>query len=191
MFYMFFLIFITLMSFLRLFSVFMHMKWRSDLYGEYPTACGDWAVDNGCTRVQLEGEGCVRAKDIVTENSVIFEDLTDENELNSAISDCIENKDSWKIMSPDNLDSLQSFAPVVHITIGSAFFGFLDDLYIQSQTYRSAPSDEFYHRKLRIQSQLRIGRSDFDKNYDHVKSVLDCLNKAFDNTSTTPAPCSK
>ena len=105
MFYMFFLIFITLMSILRLFSIFMHMRWRSELYGEFPTECGDWAVDNGCTRVQLEELGCVRAKDIVTENSVIFE-LTDENELNSAIADCIENKDSWKIMSPDNLDSL-------------------------------------------------------------------------------------
>ena len=90
MFYTFFLIFITLLSILRLFSVCMHMKWRKELYDEYPKACGDWAADNGCTRVQLEKAECVRAQDIVTENSVIFEDLTDENELNSAISDCIE-----------------------------------------------------------------------------------------------------
>ena len=106
MFYMFFLGFITVLSFLRLFSVFMHMKWRKELYGEFPTECGDWAVDNGCTRVQLEAAGCVRAKDIVTENSIIFEEVTDENELNSAISDCIEGMTDAKIMSPNNLESL-------------------------------------------------------------------------------------
>ena len=63
---------IWLLGFVRLVSLFMRIRWRNDLDGVFPSACGDWAIGDGCTRVTLRDAGCTRPGDIVSENSLVF-----------------------------------------------------------------------------------------------------------------------
>ena len=70
------------------------------------------------------------------------------------------------------------------------FFGFIDDMYMILEPFTGVGSDES-SRLLKIQSQLRMGTLDFDKNYDHVKNILDCMNDTFGNADTPPLPCSQ
>ena len=91
-------------------------------------------------------------------------------------------------MSPEDITSIDtSYDKQIHVTVNSFFFGFIDDLYMVVENYKV---DLPQIAKLSLQSQLRMGSSDFMQNYDHIKIMLDCLNKAYDNSSQTPAPCS-
>ena len=103
-------------------------------------------------------------------------------------------------MSPSDLSELSTPGNLIHVTFNSAIVGFIDDMYIITSRYKpeSAPSTGFeYQRVLKIMSQLRMGWSDLDVNYEHVKDFLDCMNEAFDNHpndeyfgANTPLPCS-
>ena len=81
-------VFIGALSFVRLIALFRRIKWRNDLDDTFPSACGSWAAEHGCTRVTLEESGCVRAKDIPAQNSVIF-DINVDRLLNTQISQCV------------------------------------------------------------------------------------------------------
>ena len=63
-------------------------------------------------------------------------------------------------MSPDDFTSDESFDSLIHVTVNSMFFGFLDDLYIEAQTYPLSEKNP-KRLQLRLQSQLRMGSSDF------------------------------
>ena len=43
-----------------------------------------------------------------------------------------------KLMSPDDLTSLDSFGDVIHVTVNSMFFGFIDDMYIIVNPYQTS-----------------------------------------------------
>ena len=72
-----------------------------------------------------------------------------------------------------------------HVTVNSLIFGFIDDLYMKI--------DVLHEAEITIQSELRMGSDDFDKNYDHVKFVLDCLGEKYpsDPLDHFPKPCSQ
>ena len=63
-------------------------------------------------------------------------------------------------MSPDYFADSIINGQTIHVTVNSFFFGFLDDLYIMSTDGGSE-----VERYLTMQSQLRLGSSDFDQNY--------------------------
>ena len=76
--YVCFIAFICTLAFVRMIALFRRIKWRKDLESdEFPTACGSWAEDNGCTRVTLNKAGCVRTKSLTTDNSVVFDTNVD------------------------------------------------------------------------------------------------------------------
>ena len=87
------------MVIIRLSSIFSRQAWRSDLNGEFPSACGDWAIKDGCTRVAATKDECTRSKDIVSQNSVIFQ-TSDDFWLNEAILECIDGISGGKLMKP-------------------------------------------------------------------------------------------
>ena len=57
------------------------------------------------------------------------------------------------------------------MTFSSALFGFIDDMFMQ--TYYDS---EHGVTVVNIMSQLRIGRSDFGVNTNHVQKMLKCLD---------------
>lgn len=95
-------------------------------------------------------------------------------------------------MSPRDLADSDDNNQLIHVTLNSALFGFLEDMYIISEPYELVTSTESKTvRKLSVQSQIRIGSNDFDQNYEHVNEFLDCLNDTFENSNQQPAPCSQ
>lgn len=73
----------------------------------------------------------------------------------------------------------------MHITFTTGLLGVIDDMFIQTEL--SSTGD---YSVINIMSQLRIGRSDFNVNYDHVDGVLKCLNNELaDSLKQTIRPC--
>lgn len=188
--YICFIVLIGTMSFVRLVSLFRRIKWRNDLDDQFPTACGNWSESHGCTRVTLESAGCTRPEEITKENSLIFQVNVDRL-LNTQIYECVKSIDGAKLMHPSDLNESDENNQLIHVTFNSAIFGFIDDMFIITEVYQPSDPTALESRNLKIQSQLRIGRYDFDQNYEHVKLMLDCLNDTFMNATEKPAPCSQ
>ena len=90
-------------------------------------------------------------------------------------------------MKPSDYASSDSTSTTVHVTVNSFFFGFIDDLYFLTYPYGQQSSQ----RAIKMQSQLRMGKSDFEQNYNHIKTVLDCIDSSDKlKTVANPAPCS-
>ena len=66
------MVIIGLLALIRLSSLLGQSGWRNDLGEAFPSACGDWAEAQGCTRVTLEEAGCTRPDKIEQENSIVF-----------------------------------------------------------------------------------------------------------------------
>ena len=65
-------IFVGFLAIIRIIALTSRMSWRESVNGNFPTACGDWAEANGCTRISLYETGCTRPESIPTENSIVF-----------------------------------------------------------------------------------------------------------------------
>ena len=94
-------------------------------------------------------------------------------------------------MSPRDLTDYGIYETntLIHVSVNSMFFGFIDDMYMIFEPYTGTGSSGT-SRVLKIQSQLRMGSSDFEQSYDHVKKILDCMNDTYGNAETQPLPCS-
>ena len=184
------IVFIGTLAFVRMIALFRRIKWRNSLDDTFPTACGDWAIEHGCTRVTLEQAGCTRPRDIATSNSIVFNVNNVDRLMNSQIAQCIDSIKGAKLMHPGNLSTMDTHNELIHVTFNSAIFGFIDDMFMISNEYLASGATIPISRKLSLQSQLRMGSYDFDQNYDHTKKMIDCLNDTFMNASATPAPCS-
>ena len=159
--YCIFVVMLFLLTFLRIFVLCRRTEWRSDLNDEFPTECGEWAAAAGCTRLVMEKEsmkgGCVKTGDLASEYEIVFE-VDGDKSLNGNIQTCIDNTPGAKLHSPSTIDQIDTLLPQVHVTFQSSFFGFIDDMYIKT-------SDNNLHvgsRTVSMQSQLRLGSSDFD-----------------------------
>ena len=63
------------MSIYRLINLTAHYDWVQEHSNKFPSACGDWAEERGCTRILLEKDQCVSFKgspSIVSETEIIF-----------------------------------------------------------------------------------------------------------------------
>lgn len=180
--------FIGVLGIIRLISLFRRVTWRSNLDDQFPDSCGDWSVPHGCTRVTLQKSGCFREQDIPSQNALIF-NINVDRVLNTQIEQCVNQLEGAKLMHPSDLSSDNSHGSLIHVSFNSALFGFIDDMYMVTQEYLPSGA-KIQQRQLKIQSQLRTGNRDLDVNYSRVKGMLDCLNQTFENSSTTPAPCS-
>ena len=128
-------------------SLLRRDKWRDDLDGKFPSACGAWSENNGCTRVTLEQSGCVRAKSISTENSLIFS-INVDRLLNTQIEQCVDEITGSKLMSPDNLSSRNDYGSLIHVSFNSGLFGFIDDMYMTTEPYVPSGSSEARYLKI-------------------------------------------
>ena len=133
------IIVIGLMGFIRLFALCRRTKWRDDLDGVFPATCGSWAADNGCTRIVLEKTECTRPKDIETQNSIIFNNLVSDSKFYDELEKCIQDLSGAKIMSPDDLSSKDTNT-LIHVSVNSMFFGFIDDMYMVLEPYTGTGS---------------------------------------------------
>ena len=61
-------IFLAFLASLRLAVLLLHKSWRDNITSSntnpFPDACGDWAAKDGCTRLVLETDGCVKTGDL-------------------------------------------------------------------------------------------------------------------------------
>ena len=124
-----FTVLVSFLAVIRIAALSSRSGWRSDQGSSFPEACGSWAEANGCTRVTMKQDGCIRPEKIVSENSLILPTGNDAL-VNSVIAGCIDDLSGAKLMSPDNFASSQQSSQTVHVTVNSFFFGFLDDLYL-------------------------------------------------------------
>ena len=115
----------------RIIGLCSRSSWRKGLDGEFPEACGPWAL-NGCTRVVLPATGCTRAESITYQNTIVLDTNLDLS-LNKAIADCVPEISGAKLMYPDNLSSSKENSQLIHISVTSTFFGFLDDMYMWTE----------------------------------------------------------
>lgn len=96
-------------------------------------------------------------------------------------------------MYPEDIFSDLNIVPYGHVTVNSALMGFIDDFYFSTSVYTPAVGFSG-NRVVSFQSQLRLGSGDFDQNYYHIKTILDCLNTDNALSGITPvgipAPCS-
>ena len=79
----------------------------------------------------------MRTDDINTDNSIVFPATDDKpNDMYKQIVECIPDiSGGAKLMSPSDLTSLDSYNEVIHVTVNSMFFGFIDDMYIIVKPY--------------------------------------------------------
>ena len=183
--YVIFIVLLMCISVLRTMSLIKRSPWRKDLDGQFPEACGKWAI-NGCTRVVLPAQECTRPEDITFQNTIII-DTTLDLQLNKEIADCVGAIGGAKLKSPDNLSTMNTNSQLIHISVTSTFFGFLDDMYMWTEPITVNGKEQRY---IQMQSQLRMGSYDFDQNYYHVKYMIDCINKDYDSHSSSEMPCS-
>ena len=163
--------FLTVIIFLA--RVFTFTSHPSDLVNleQFPGECSDWAVE-GCTRIVLKelgsANGCLRPIDIPTTFNVIFKY---KEGMSKQIEDCANGvKGSKQYFSSPVSETSDSFQYFSHYTVLTAIFGFIDDMYISATT--QAPGQVL----VSAQSQLRIGQSDIEKNYNNLYSFYECLN---------------
>ena len=129
------------MSFVRLVSLFRRIEWRNDLDDKFPTACGSWSEEHGCTRVTLEKAGCTRPEEITKDNSLIFQVDVDRL-LNTQIEECVKTIDGAKLIHPSDLAESDDHDQLIHITFNSAIFGFIDDMFMITEVYQPEPTDK-------------------------------------------------
>lgn len=83
----------------------------------------------------LDKSGCTRADSITTQNSIIFNVNGVDRLLNTQIAQCVDQIKGAKLMSPRDLEDLDTNGNLIHITFNSAIFGFIDDMYMMSNIY--------------------------------------------------------
>lgn len=96
--------FVGFLALARILALNSHSDWIEAMQGNFPSGCGSWAEENGCTRVELRSVGCVRPEQIVDENSVFFSYMDPQSGMNNAIAACISKVPGAKIMYPADLD---------------------------------------------------------------------------------------
>jgi len=125
-------------------------------------------------------DGCVRVEDLVTENI----GFKTNDQLYTMANKCTADLNSVVIEDNDAyLSGAKSLDGPVHVLFQSAIFGFIDDMYLSIDRI----NDE---NVFNIQSELRIGGSDFNQNYYHVIEMVTCLNDVYHKSSSKPLyPC--
>ena len=88
--------------------------------------------------------------------------------LNTQIEQCVYEVNGAKLMSPSDLSSSDEHGFLIHVSFNSGVFGFIDDMYMQTEIYNPSGTKSKLWRKLSIQSQLRTGQSGLGINYDRV-----------------------
>ena len=122
---------LSLMAFVRIFVLSRRVEWRNNLE-EFPTACGDWAAQCGCTRLTLAKEGCVRTGDLATTSTIVLDVGSDDELLNQRIVKCTHNISGAKLHSPSGLRHESNPVGLIHVTFQSTFMGFIDDMFMQT-----------------------------------------------------------
>lgn len=178
---------VVLIFFCRFATELAKLHWRHNI-DTYPTECSDWAVKGGCTRVSIYKDQCVRGDQIIGEYSSTF-NVTQPAGLNAKIAECASRsiKNKLQYPNPRDLSGSVEWQPFIHMTWTSAFFGFVDDVFIE--TYLNTTADPMYS-VVNIQSQLRIGYHDFNANEDHVRRLYKCLNNNLKTEISYISPCS-
>ena len=184
--YAFIVILLLVMAIARFSSLCAKEDFRKNL-SVFPNSCSSWSVDNGCTYVSLYSSQCTRAESIPQTFVNSFINVTPAT-LNQKINTCIDKHAAAKLQSPKSLSSQTNYQGLIHVTWTSALLGVIDDMYIETTPNADLSPDLIV---VNIFSQLRVGKNDFSENYDHVQTMLNCLDKQLPSNFSAFQPCSQ
>ena len=74
-FYIISILLLAFFAYLRICTLSKHKDWRDNVIDSsdpFPTACGDWAAKDGCTRLVLEADGCAKTGNLREEYDIMF-----------------------------------------------------------------------------------------------------------------------
>lgn len=171
---------VFIMAICRFSSLVAHNSWRK-AQTTFPASCADWSIAAGCTYITMTE--CTRGSDIIGSEYTTFS-TNDQAAINKKIAVCANSISGAKLQSPKDLSSLLVAQNLVHVTFSSALFGFIDDMYLQ--TYFDS---EHAVTVVNIMSQLRVGKSDFGVNTNHVQKMLTCLGEQLPGFVVDDPPC--
>ena len=140
----------------------------------FPYECGEWASEGGCTRITTRKDNCTRPEDIPNTYDIVYmggKPNTTQS-LAATLVDCLFTVGVKSIIYPD-VEDIYAYDFYMHVAVTSTFWGFIDDLYIKASTYDPMRRTV----TIQMQSQLRLGKYDFNKNYEHVSNMYQCLTK--------------
>ena len=154
-------------------------------FTNWPQNCASWAENEGCTRIDLNSNQCVRAEDIPTTYHTVFVGAVGYTAV-TAIQNCYDTLPRWGLVygSITITEGQVVGSLFFHVATQSFLWGFVDDIYISAEVYG------INETQIRVQSQQRIGTNDSGKNYDHVTDLLSCFQDNLQIAIGTPMPCS-
>ena len=146
-------------------------------FDTFPSQC---LPEPGCSRVSSEfnhRDFLVDPSDVITISGV------EEETIHSELLYCIKKDQGGRILS--DTTSADVGNPFIHTVFISRFFGFIDDMYLQIIKCNSKKFG------IEVQSQLRIGESDFDVNPQRVADMYGCIGSRFrkQNIASTSKVC--
>ena len=66
--------------------------------------------------------------------------------LNTQIEQCVYEVNGAKLMSPSDLSSSDDHGFLIHVSFNSGVFGFIDDMYMQTEIYMPEGKSNLYWR---------------------------------------------
>ncbi len=124
---------LTIMAFARSFSLLSRMDYRHNLT-TFPSQCGSW-VNTGCSYVTMSN--CTKADSIITSRNLTFSTpfaIT----VNQPIHTCTRSVKGAVLQAPHNLEKLNEFQDLIHVTFSSTILGFINDMYMQTYWNQTA-----------------------------------------------------
>ena len=109
-----------------------HKDWREAVIASgnpFPDACGDWAAADGCTRLVLETDGCVKTGDLPEEYDIMFN--VNVKTRSNKVKNCINKIPGAKDQSDQLSIVTTNLNAYFYVTFQSTLFGFIDDMFIE------------------------------------------------------------
>ena len=157
---------------IRFWTLCSHSATIQEIVSEntFPSTCCYWTLNN-CTRIVQKKASCVRqTQDNLVATTTAWNKATlDLTTLNSSLLSCILSQKDAKLQSPDQSAFGSEPMSLIHVSFISTAFGFQDDTYIGT-------ASEDGVNFINLQSEARVGQSDFGQNSAHISAILQCLD---------------
>lgn len=131
----------------------------------------------GCSRVSREFN---HRDELVNPSDVITVSGLTKDSLNHVIQNCVQNSEMGTIQYSAQ-SSTSPLNTLTHSIFVSSFFGFIDDMYLQTVDCQNNQS-KF---SIEVQSVLRIGQSDLGVNPQRVASMYTCIANGVQGSAVT------
>ena len=147
---------------------------------KFPNHC---IPDKGCANVKVQGEN---HRDYEVDSSNLYTvNLLGVNNINDVINICVADQAQGRIEHSGETSQSPS---LYHVNYSSIFWGFVDDMIIEIIIWAprqleitNTENSNVRALAVQVQSQLRMGSSDFGINPKRVANFYQCLNDNIPN----------